>query len=237
MAVRAYWPFSASTTWVQNMLESIRIAVVDDHPILREGVIGVLSHQKDFEIVGEGASAEDALRIASETHPDLLLLDISMPGGGLEAARRILDTHPGIKTIMLTVSEREEDLNRAMQIGVHGYVLKGITGSDLVATIRAVSRGETYITPQFAARLLSNMRRTGHSAGPTRREQPMLNVREEQILKEVAAGQTNKEIARKLSLSEKTIKHYMTSVLQKLNVRNRVEAVIAMQRNARTPLD
>ena len=219
------------------MLESIRIAVVDDHPILREGVIGVLSHQQDFKIVGEGASADDAVRIASETHPDLLLLDISMPGGGLEAARRILDTHPGIKTIMLTVSEREEDLNRAMQIGVHGYVLKGITGSDLVATIRAVSRGETYITPQFAARLLSNMRRTGHPAGSTRREQPMLNVREEQILKEVAAGHTNKEIARKLSLSEKTIKHYMTSVLQKLNVRNRVEAVIAMQRNARTSND
>ncbi len=222
---------------VPNMLKSIRIAVVDDHPILREGVIGVLSHQKDFQIVGEGASAEDAVRIASETHPHLLLLDISMPGGGLEAARRILDTHPGIKTIMLTVSEREEDLNRAMQIGVHGYVLKGITGSDLVATIRAVSRGETYITPQFAARLLSNMRRTGNTAGNTRREQPMLNVREEQILKEVAAGHTNKEIARKLSLSEKTIKHYMTSVLQKLNVRNRVEAVIAMQRNARTTND
>ncbi len=138
---------------------------------------------------------------------------------------------------MLTVSEREEDLARAMQAGVHGYVLKGITGQDLINTIRTVSRGETYITPQFAARLLSSMNRRTAAEHAHARNDPQLTMREEQILKEVAAGLTNKEIARKLSLSEKTIKHYMTNVLQKLQVRNRVEAVIAMQKNSRSQQD
>ncbi len=219
------------------MADLIRIAVVDDHPLLRDGVVSTLSREKDFEVIDVGASADDARRIAKEKMPDVILLDISMPGGGIEAANSIIAAHPAIKTVMLTVSEREEDLTRAMQAGVHGYVLKGITGSDLVNTIRTVSRGETYITPQFAARLLSSMNRKPSADHGQARNDPQLTMREEQILREVAAGQTNKEIARKLSLSEKTIKHYMTNVLQKLQVRNRVEAVIAMQKNNRSRLE
>ncbi|MDX2308374.1 MAG: response regulator transcription factor [Hyphomicrobium sp.] len=218
------------------MVDTIRIAVVDDHPLLRDGVVSTLQLEDDIEVVAVGASADDALRIALDEKPDIMLLDISMPGSGLNAARSIAERQLGVRTIMLTVSEREEDLTTAMEVGAHGYVLKGITGNDLVNTIRTVHRGETYITPQFAARLLTSMKRKpANERSIQQRAQPELTLREEQILKEVSAGLTNKEIARKLTLSEKTVKHYMTNVLQKLHARNRVEAVIAMQKAGKIP--
>jgi two-component system, NarL family, nitrate/nitrite response regulator NarL len=213
--------------------DRIRIAVVDDHPLLRDGVVGTLSREPTLEVIGVGASATDAIALARDQHPDVILLDISMPGGGIEAARQICSAYPAIKTIMLTVSEREEDVTAAMEAGAHGYVLKGITGADLIGTIRAVSRGETYITPQFAARLLASLKLRAADAKVPQRIETALTAREEQILNEVSAGLTNKEVARKLTLSEKTVKHYMTNVLQKLHARNRVEAVLAHQKGLR----
>jgi DNA-binding NarL/FixJ family response regulator len=212
------------------MTGHIRIGVVDDHPLLREGVANTLKAAA-MDVVGVGASASDASRLAGEHHPDIMLLDISMPGGGVEAARAIAQSHPKIRTIMLTVSEREDDVIAAMEAGARAYVLKGICGPELLATIRAVSRGETYITPQIAARVLAKMqRRTTGNPAKARGFETELTIREEQIMSQVAQGLTNKEIALKFSLSEKTVKHYMTSVLQKLQVRNRVEAVIAHQK-------
>jgi two-component system, NarL family, nitrate/nitrite response regulator NarL len=213
------------------MTGHIRIGVVDDHPLLREGVANTLKAAA-MDVVGVGASASDAARLAGEHEPDVMLLDISMPGGGVEAARAIAQSHPKIKTIMLTVSEREDDVIAAMEAGARAYVLKGICGPELLATIRAVSRGETYITPQIAARVLAKMQRRTNTTSPARARgfETELTIREEQIMNEVAQGLTNKEIALKFSLSEKTVKHYMTSVLQKLQVRNRVEAVIAHQK-------
>lgn len=218
------------------MSSSLRIAVIDDHPLLRDGVVNTLEREEGFKVVGVGACADDALRIASELSPDLMFIDISMPGNGIDAARAVCKQHPMMKIIMLTVSEREEDVMAAMDAGAHGYVLKGITGRDLVATTHAVSRGESYITPQFAARLLAKMR-PSDTEKSVRRAEEHLTAREEQILDEVTAGLTNKEIARKLSISEKTVKHYMTIVLQKLRVRNRVEAALSHQKhNDRAPL-
>ncbi len=213
------------------MTGPIRICVVDDHPLLREGVVGTLS-AAGMDVVGAGASTDDATRLADERLPDVMLLDISMPGGGIEAARAIGRSHPKIKTIMLTVSEREDDVIAAMEAGARAYVLKGIGGPELLATIRSVHQGETYITPQMAARVLSRMQRRTGANGSTRSKAPEseLTIREEQIMDEVAQGFTNKEIALKFRLSEKTVKHYMTSVLQKLQVRNRVQAVIALQK-------
>jgi DNA-binding NarL/FixJ family response regulator len=213
------------------MTGHIRIGVVDDHPLLREGVANTLKAAA-MDVVGVGASASDAARLAGEHHPDIMLLDISMPGGGVEAARAIAQSHPNIRTIMLTVSEREDDVIAAMEAGARAYVLKGICGPELLATIRAVSRGETYITPQIAARVLAKMQRRTTTGSPARARgfETELTIREEQIMNQVAQGLTNKEIALKFSLSEKTVKHYMTSVLQKLQVRNRVEAVIAHQK-------
>ncbi len=213
------------------MPDRIRIAVVDDHPLLRDGVVSTLSREPTLEVIGVGACAADAVALARDQHPDVMLLDISMPGGGIEAARQISAAYPAIKTVMLTVSEREEDVTAAMEAGAHGYVLKGITGPDLIGTIRAVSRGETYITPQFAARLLASLKIRAADAKVPQRIETALTAREEQILNEVSAGMTNKEVARKLNLSEKTVKHYMTNVLQKLHARNRVEAVLAHQKS------
>ena len=216
-------------------MSSIRIAVIDDHPLLREGVVETLSRHTDFTVVATGGSAAEAVKAASESRPDVILLDISMPGGGVEAARQISAAHPEIKILMLTVSEREDDVIAAMEAGARGYLLKGVTGPDLVTTVRAVHEGETYITPQIAARVLARMqkRATTPLRTPEGSGDPGLTLREEQILTLVAQGLTNKEIALKYTLSEKTVKHYMTSVLQKLQVRNRVEAVLARQRLGR----
>jgi DNA-binding NarL/FixJ family response regulator len=215
------------------MTGQIRIGVVDDHPLLREGVVNTLQ-AAGMDVVGVGASASDATRLVDKQSPDVMLLDISMPGGGVEAVRAISRSHPKIMTIMLTVSEREDDVIAAMEAGARAYMLKGICGPDLIATIHAVSRGETYITPQIAARVLAKMQRRTDpgSATSARAAEIELTSREEQIMNQVAQGLTNKEIALKFSLSEKTVKHYMTSVLQKLQVRNRVEAVIAHQKHA-----
>ncbi|MBY0226278.1 MAG: response regulator transcription factor [Hyphomicrobium sp.] len=206
------------------MSEKITIAVVDDHPLMRNGIVSTLS-EAGFDVVATGGSADDAIRIADEHQPRMMLLDLSMPGGGLDAAKVICAIHPAMKVMILTVSEREDDVIAAMSTGVCGYILKGISGGDLVATLKAVNHGETYITPNLAARLISKSH-TAISRSTSKSADVQLTVREEQILLEVKAGHTNKEIARKLALSEKTVKHYMTSVLQKLRARNRVEAAM-----------
>lgn len=212
------------------MSDQIQIAVVDDHPLLREGVIHTLKSEKDFSVVADGASADDAIAIANKHKPDILLLDVSMPGGGLAAARAISSSCAGVRTVMLTVSEDENDVRAAMAAGVKGYVLKGIGGSELVNMVRTIMRGETYVTPALAARLFWNMQQRLGDEKRLKEHVWDLTVREEQILTKAALGMSNKEIANRLDLSEKTVKHYMTSVLQKLNARNRVEAILAFQK-------
>lgn len=208
---------------------AIRVAVVDDHPLLREGVAHTLHVIPDIEVVATGGSASDAIAIASSHVPNVMLVDISMPGGGVEAVREISKATPAVRTLMLTVSEREDDIITSMDAGARGYLLKGVSGRDLVATVRAIYNGETYIPPHIAARVLARMQ--NRSVVNARLDATAsLTARENQILRQVAQGLTNKEIANCYSLSEKTVKHYMTSVLQKLNVRNRVEAVIASQK-------
>jgi two-component system, NarL family, nitrate/nitrite response regulator NarL len=211
------------------MTIKLRVAVVDDHPLMRAGVEHTLSLEKDLEVVGLGGSAQEAIDIARSQSPDLMLLDVNMPGGGINAARTIGTAWPSVRLLFLTVSERMEDVTAALDAGVRGYILKGIGGPDLVRTIRSVAAGETYITPDFAARLLTApipRPKEGEDRDPL----DALTIREEQILREVSIGLTNKEIARKLELSEKTIKHYMSGVLHKLSARNRVEAIVASRR-------
>ena len=214
------------------MSNRLRVAIVDDHPLFREGVVHTLRSARELEVVGEGGSADDAVRIANQELPDILLLNVSMPGGGMEAARSIARACPIVKMIMLTVSENEQDVAQALEAGAKGYVLKGTSGSELLKTLFAVSRGKSYITPGLAARLLTHVKRQepGQAA-------PLLELTErgEQILAHVARGLTNKEIARALSLSEKTIKHHMTNIMQKLRVRNRVEAAMVFRKQSQKP--
>jgi DNA-binding NarL/FixJ family response regulator len=209
------------------MSDAVRIAVVDDHPMVRAGIAYTLEPDPEFELVASGESAEDAIRIAHTDKPDMMLLDVDMPGGGLEAARAIRLAHPSIRVIFLTVSERHEDVIAALEAGVRGYILKGISGPDLLRTLHSVSTGETYITPGFATRLLAAPQQRPKIVTPDLDLSRQLSIREIQVLKEVARGRTNKEIAISLNLTEKTIKHYMSNALSKLSVRNRMEAVNA----------
>ena len=207
------------------MTERLQVAIVDDHPLFREGVSQALSRQPDIEIVGEGGTAEEAIAIAARRLPDVMLLDVSMPGGGINAVREIAATYPVINVVMLTVSQDEEDVTTALRAGARGYVLKGVAARDLVEIVRSIARGEVYVTPSLAASLLFDMNR----AGPNRSSSTGLDdltERERQILERVAAGDSNKEIGAQLQLSEKTVKHHMTNILQKLQVRNRVEAAL-----------
>lgn len=211
------------------MADPIRVAVIDDHPLFREGVAHTIQRSGTLQVIGEGATADDAVRIAKAELPDIVLLDVNMPGGGVEAARAISNVCPVVKIIMLTVSESEEHVHQAMEAGVRGYVLKGTSGLELINTLRAVARGEYYVTPRLAARILALSKRSTKGSDPED-SFPDLTKREEQILDRVARGLTNKEIAKDLQISEKTVKHYMTNIMQKLQVRNRVEAALVFKK-------
>ncbi|MBI2941535.1 MAG: response regulator transcription factor [Chloroflexi bacterium] len=215
------------------MSDRTRVVIVDDHPLFREGVAHTLVAEPDLEVVGQGVTAEDALHLARDLLPEIILLDIAMPGGGLNAAQTIATACPVTKIVMLTVSEEEEDVLAALKAGARAYILKGVSARELVSILRAVAVGEVYVSPKLAGRLLLEM--TGawpeshHSTGLL----VDLTERERQILEQVADGCSNKEIGHRLHLSEKTVKHYMTNILQKLQVRNRVEAALLAQRAGR----
>ena len=193
--------------------------------------MNTLRAAEDFEIIGEGTSAQEALRLCSEYLPDLLLLDINIPGGGLNILPRITADCPVTKVVMLTASEQEDDVLAALKAGARGYILKGVSARELMRILRAVHDGEAYVTPSLAASLLSEMTAAPAGESATDRLQ-QLTEREYQVLQLVAAGQSNKEIGLQLHLSEKTVKHHMTNILQKLQVRNRVEAALLAQRGS-----
>ena len=202
----------------------ISVIVIDDHPLFREGVVRTLGNDPAIRVAGEGSSADEAVALSARYAPDIALLDISMPGKGIEAARRIIDDQPSVKVVMLTVSEHDDDVMAAMKVGARGYILKGVSGPDLTRVIKSVAEGHSYVTPSLAAKLLTCM-----SGGDDERSPDVfseLTAREEQILRRVALGKSNKEIGSELRLQEKTVKHYMTNILQKLQVRNRTEAAL-----------
>ncbi|MHA1528835.1 MAG: response regulator [Alphaproteobacteria bacterium] len=207
------------------MLQKIRIVIADDHPLYRDGVARTLSEAEGIAIVGQVGSAAEAEAAVAEFRPDLALLDISMPGGGVRAARRILAAHPDICVAMLTVSEDGDDLKAALEAGANGYVLKGIGGTDLARIIRELAGGGSYVSPSLAARILKSRPARG-GGGPVASGIEGLTKREEDVLRLVARGLSNREIGGKTGLQEKTVKHYMTSILQKLPARNRVEAAL-----------
>lgn len=206
------------------MSERIQIVVADDHPLLRGGVVLSLDEHGGFEVVAEAGTAEEALAAVEVHMPDVALLDISMPGSGLEAAAAISRRFPAVAIVMLTVSEADDDLLAALKAGARGYVLKGVSAQELIDVLTGVAEGASYVSPSLAARVLAAIQSRGPKPGAEAGED--LSQREEAILRLVATGLSNKEIARKLELQEKTIKHYMTNILQKLQVRNRVEAAL-----------
>lgn len=214
---------------------TLHIVVVDDHIVLREGLVSILDAQNDIEVVGQGGSAEEAIQLAQELLPEIILLDIDMPGGGLNAARAIASDCPVTRIVILTASEEDDHLIEALKIGARAYILKGVAARELLRILRAVMAGESYVPPALAASLLLEMREpTERSIKPLQDPINELTAREREILEGLAVGMSNKEIGQKLFLSEKTVKHYITNILQKLQVRNRVEAALLAQRSARS---
>lgn len=209
-------------------MNRIKIAVVDDHPLFREGVMRSLSDIPEFEMVGEGGSRDDALQIVRDICPDVMLMDISMPGNGLEAIREALDHCPELKIVMLTVSESSEDISKALRLGAKGYVLKGVGSRGLADVVRTVAAGESYVSPALSARLIVGL---SNLPDPEEKADPLaeLTEREQEVLHLVASGLSNKRVARELDLHEKTVKHHMTRILSKLKVTNRTEAALALR--------
>jgi len=204
------------------MSDLISIVVVDDHPLFREGVVTTLLESGKFDVLAQAGSYEEAISQAEKHLPDLMLVDVSMPGGGIETANEIARRAPVIKVVMLTVSEQEQDVQAALQAQARGYVLKGVASSELISILCDVDSGDSYISPNLAVNLLMRNSQVKESA----HEVFDLSEREIQILENLTIGMSNREIAHEVCLSEKTIKHYMTNIMNKLHVSNRVQAAI-----------
>lgn len=202
-------------------MSEISVAVVDDHPIVREGLIQVIGGFGGFRVTGAGHSAADAIDLVRRDAPDILILDLEIPGSGIEAIRAI--THAGSQTriLILTISERPQDVIEAMRLGAAGYVLKGISGDELFHVLNRLVNGIGHITPHLAARVLGSWRAA--PALEIKADASILSKREGEIYVLIRRGCCNKEIGRSLNLSEKTVKHYLTNIFRKLDVRNRTE--------------
>lgn len=207
------------------MSPAIRVAIVDDHPFFREGVKRALRRVKDIELAAEGACASEARQIADEIKPDVLLLDIAMPGGGIEATRAITEKLPAVRVIILTGSDDDAKAEAALEAGAAGFLLKGVGTLELLEAVRCVHGGEPYITPAVSSRLLLNAARARRLTQDRRVKHSDLNRREQEILNAAILGLTNLEIARQLNLALPTVKNYMSRIFEKLNVRNRAEAI------------
>jgi two-component system, NarL family, nitrate/nitrite response regulator NarL len=207
------------------MINVIRVAVVDDHPLFREGVVHMLKSVDGIEVVAEGATAADAVRIAQDSAPNVMLLDVNIAGGGIEAAQNVARASPDTQVVMLTVSDDEEHVASALRAGVRGYILKGSNGPELVRVVQSIAGGDSYVAPSLAARLLIR-----------KKERPSadedlddLTTRETEVVAFLRRGMSNKEIARAFNCTERTVKHHMTNIMQKLNVRNRVQVALRFQ--------
>jgi DNA-binding NarL/FixJ family response regulator len=182
-----------------------------------------------IQIVGEGSTATDAVTIAQERTPNVMLLDISIAGGGIEAAQNVARASPDTQVIMLTASEDEVHVASALKAGARGYMLKGTNGQELVSVVQAIAAGgNSYVAPHLAARLLSKKRETIADD-----DFDDLTARETEVVSFIRRGMSNKEIARAFNCSERTVKHHMTNIMQKLNVRNRVQVALRCQHRER----
>jgi two-component system, NarL family, nitrate/nitrite response regulator NarL len=210
------------------MARSVKLAIVDDHPLFRDGVAYGLAQTEGFEICGQGSSAADAIRLAAIARLDILLLDLRIPGGGLNALQLIHSRTPDLKIVILTSSNANDDAIASLNAGAKGYVLKEVGLRTLADILRRVSEGETHVSPEVAASMVASLQDL--NASPAR-DSPLavLTPRQRQILEFVANGLSNKEVAIQLDLHDQTVKHHMTRIMSKLNVRNRTEAAMLLR--------
>ena len=201
----------------------IRILIVDDHPVVREGLMAVLEGIPDIRVVGTAQSAEEALAAMKTLRPDIVLLDLELPGmSGIDAIPRLIAGGDHVRVIVLTAYDIEERVLGAIKAGAGGYLLKGAAAAEIVHAIRAVSQGGSYLTPRVAAQVMAQVSGRGRSA--------VLSEREREVLRLIAQGQSNKQIGRQLSITERTVKFHVTSIFNKLGTDTRAQAIAVAAR-------
>jgi two-component system, NarL family, response regulator YdfI len=210
----------------------IRILIADDHLVVREGLQLILGMEEDLQVVGEAANGETAVRLAGELQPDVVLMDLRMPGmGGLEAIEQILARWPQMAIVILTTYNEDDLMIRGLQAGARGFLLKDTGRETLFHTIRAAARGETLLQPDVMLRIMAHTDQEELESAPPPPEGESLTARELEVLTAVAAGERSKEIALELGITERTVKAHLTNIYNKLGVDSRAAAVsVAMQR-------
>ncbi|MBR0975129.1 MULTISPECIES: LuxR C-terminal-related transcriptional regulator [Bradyrhizobium] len=217
-------------------MSTVTIAVIDDHPLMIEAIHALLRRTKGFEIVGSGTTAYDVIDLCERNQPQVAVVDLSIPGDVYAAIENAIRISPTTKIVAFTAATGVDSAIRALDAGASGYVLKGSNTAELIQAIWSVQSGETYITQSFASRVIAGLRDA--SLRRKAAQAVILSIRERQIVRLLMNGKTNKEIAIAIKISEKTVKHYMTALMQKLQVRNRLEVVIAAQKfnESRSPV-
>ena len=206
-------------------MEPLRVLIADDHPLFRHGIAALLQASPEFEVVGEATTGEEAIALAEQLQPDVILMDIRMPGiNGIEATRGILHTSPHIRVLMVTMSEDDASVFTAMRAGARGYVLKEAQKDDMLRAIRAIGRGEAIFSPAIAGRLIDFFAAPRPGAPP--QAFPELTEREREILELIAQGHSNPEIAERLVLSPHTVRNYVSNIFSKLQVVDRAQAIV-----------
>lgn len=203
-------------------MDAVKVMLVDDHTLFREGLRMVLESQGGFEVVAEAGGPAEAIQAARKAHPDVVVMDITMEGNGIEATRKLLQEQPQTKVIILTMHSSAEYFFRALDAGAAGYMVKGATSTELVAALRAVARGEVFLQPAVAGYLVGDyLRRVGN--GEERESYDKLSEREREVLGLVAQGNTNPEIAERLHISVHTVQTHRGHIMEKLNLHSRGE--------------
>jgi len=211
-------------------VRQLRLLVVDDHEVVRQGLVALLARRDRFQVVAEAGTVEEALDATRRYQPDLVVMDVRLPdGSGIEACREIRAEYPTTRVVMLTSYPDEEAVLSAIIAGASGYLLKQIRARDLVAALEAVGRGESLLDPAVTEKVLERVRRI--ASGTYQDELAQLTAQEQKILMLVAEGKTNKEIAAEVFLSDKTVKNYVSSILSKLNLERRAQAAAFVARH------
>ena len=203
----------------------VSLAFVDDHPAILLGMSSIFAEESDFVVLGVGGTADEATALAMEHRPDVIFIDLSMPGDVVEAIREISTKLQPTRVVVLTAYSSVQSAIKVLDAGAMGFVLKGNSFDDLFEAVEAVLRGDIYVTQKFFAEVMALLRNEAAPVAPIR-----LNVRELQIIKHLMEARTNREIAQALSINEQTVKNYMHGLMTKLSARNRVEVVIAAQK-------
>ncbi|QIN80740.1 response regulator [Rubrobacter marinus] len=202
----------------------MRVLIADDHALFRYGLRAMLASEEGFEVAGEAATGEEAVRLAAELQPDIVLMDVQMPGiNGIEATRRIARDHPRVGVVVVTMFEEDDSVFAAMRAGARGYVLKGADADEVIKVMRAVAGGEAHFGPDIARRLMGFF--SAPEAAPSQTF-PQLTDREREVLDLLARGMSNGEIARHLYLSQKTVRNHLSNIFPKLRVADRAQAII-----------